>query len=116
MTEWVTTTVLIMSFVMMVINAFMLIYNLILKAKEPTNNVSTRVDNLERLIDAKFKDYDAYFNRDLQRIEALEQGTIIILESLQALLKHSIDGNEIDGLKKAESNLSSYLITRGFQK
>lgn len=114
--EWFTVTTLIFSFFLLLINGFMLIYNLIVKAKEPTNNVNTRVDNLERLIDAKFKDYDTYFNRDLQRIEALEAGTIITLESLQALLKHSIDGNEIDALKDAEANLSSYLIKRGFQK
>lgn len=115
MTEWVTTTVLILSFAMMVVNAFMLIYNLISKAKEPTNQITTRVDNLERLVDAKFKDYDTYFNRDLQRIESLEKGTIVTLESLQALLKHSIDGNEIDTLKKAEANLAEYLIKRGIQ-
>ena len=115
MTEWISTTVMIVTFLMLIINSFMVIYNLIGKAKEPTNNVSTRLENLERLVDAKFKDYDGYFNRDLQRIDALERGTIVTLESLQALLKHSIDGNEIDALKAAEKNLSEYLIKRGIQ-
>lgn len=100
---------------MLVFNSFLAIYNIIQKGKEPTNQITTRVDNLERLVDAKFKDYDTYFNRDLQRIESLEKGTIVTLESLQALLKHSIDGNEIDTLKKAEANLADYLIKRGIQ-
>lgn len=113
MTEWITTTVLILSFAMMIVNAFMLIYNLIVKAKEPTSKLDTRVDNLERLVDAKFKEYDTHFNNDLQRIQDLEMGTIVILESLQALLKHSIDGNDVDSLKQAEKALSDYLIRRG---
>lgn len=113
MNEWITTTVLVLSFGMLIVNSFMTIYNLIVKAKEPSNQIGTRVDNLERLIDAKFRDYDQYFDRDLKRIEALEKGTIITLESLQALLKHSIDGNEIDALTEAEKNLSNYLIKRG---
>lgn len=115
MTEWITTSVMILSFIMLIINSFMLIYNLIGKAKEPTNNNTVRMDNLERLVDSKFKEYDGYFNRDLQRIDSLERGTIVTLESLQALLKHSIDGNEIDTLKQAEKNLTAYLIKRGIQ-
>ena len=114
--EWFTVTTLIFSFFLLLINGFMLIYNLIVKAKEPTSNLSTRVTNLENYTDMRFKEYDVYFKRDLTRIQNLEQGTIITLESLQALLKHSIDGNEIDRLQKADENLSNYLIARGVGK
>lgn len=113
--EWFTITSMILSFFLLLINGFMLIYNLISKAKEPTSNLSERITNIEQYNKLKFAEYDGYFNRDLQRIDALEKGTIVTLESLQALLKHSIDGNETDALKAAEKNLSEYLIKRGIQ-
>ena len=113
MNEWITTTVLVLSFVMLVFNSFLAIYNIIQKGKEPTNKLDVRVDNLEKLIDMKFREYDGYFNRDLRRIKKLEEGNIVTLEALQALLKHGIDGNDIEGLKKADDKLSTYLIERG---
>lgn len=113
MSEWITTTVLVLSFVMLVVNSFLAIYNIIQKAKEPTTTLDTRVDNLERMVDAKFKEYDSYFDRDLRRIKKLEEGNIVMIEALQALLKHSIDDNNIDELKDAEKKLTKYLIERG---
>lgn len=111
--EWFTVTTLIFSFFLLLINGFMLIYNLISKAKEPTANLSERMTNIEQYNKLKFAEYDTYLKRDLIRIQSLEQGTLITLESIQALLKHSIDGNEIERLKKADENLSNYLIARG---
>ena len=34
------------------------------------------------------------------------------MQALRALLKHSIDGNNIEGLEKAEEKLSEYLVNR----
>lgn len=113
MQEWITTTVLILSFVMLVINSFIAIYNIVQKSKEPTNNLDSRVDNLEKLIDMKFREYDTYFNRDLRRIKKLEEGNVVVLEALQALLKHGIDGNDVEAMRDAEKRLSTYLIERG---
>ena len=36
----------------------------------------------------------------------------IIVESLQALTAHAIDGNNIEQLKNAEKNLNDYLINK----
>lgn len=113
MSEWITTTVMIVSFGMLIINAFMLIYGLIQKGKEPTDKIQTRIDNLERLVDTKFKEYDTHFDKDLRRIEDLEEGSIVTIETLQAILRHNIDGNNVDGLKEADENISKYLLYRG---
>ena len=113
MQEWVTTTVMIVSFAMLIVNAFMLIYGLIQKGKEPTDKIQTRIDNLERLVDSKFKEYDTHFDKDLHRIEDLEEGSIVTIETLQAILRHSIDGNNIEGLKEADESISKYLLYRG---
>ena len=113
MQEWINSTVLIVTFVMLLLNSFLTVYSLIQKTKEPTNKLDSRVDNLERLIDTKFREYDLYFDRDLKRIKDLESGNIIVIEALQALLKHAVDGNNIEEMKDAEKKLGKYLLQRG---
>lgn len=113
MTDWVATTVMIVSFAMLLLNSFMTIYNLVQKGKEPTKQLEVRIDNLEDLVNSRFKEYDHHFDKDLRRIEDLESGTIVTLQSLQALLRHGIDGNNTAGLKDADKELSAYLIKRG---
>lgn len=113
MQDWISTTVLVITFAMLVLNSFITIYSMIQKTKEPTNRLDTRVDNLERLVDSKFKEYDLYFDRDLKRIKELENGNVIIIEALQELLKHAVDGNNVEEMKNCEKKLSRYLIQRG---
>ena len=67
---------------------------------------------LEFEVKATFAEYDARFGRDKQKIETIEQGNRVTQKALLALLKHSIDGNNIDALKKAEEDLSQFLIER----
>lgn len=113
MQDWISTTVLMVTFVMLLLNSFLTIYGLIQKTKEPTTKLDSRVDNLERLVDSKFRQYDIYFERDLKRIKELENGNIIMIEALQALLKHAVDGNNIEEMNDAEKKLSKYLRERG---
>ncbi len=49
-------------------------------------------------------------NSDKERLDDLETGLKYTLESLLALLSHALDGNDIDGLKKAKKHLNEYLI------
>lgn len=113
MQEWINTTVLIVTFVMLLLNSFLTVYGLVQKSKEPANKLDDRVDLLERYVNDKFKEYDLYFKRDLKRIQELENGNVIILESLQALLNHAVDGNNIDEMEDARKNISKYLLHRG---
>lgn len=55
---------------------------------------------------------DSMLSNDKERLESLETGLKYILQSLQALLLHAIDGNDIDSLKKARDNLNSYLLEK----
>ena len=47
-----------------------------------------------------------------ERIETLEDGNRAICKALIALLSHEINGNSIDKLQKALSDLNDYLIER----
>ena len=116
MTEWWQVTLAIIGGALVIINFYNAIVQLIKASKTPTNNLEERVSLIERKLEfeikATFAEYDARFGRDKTKIEMIEQGNRVTQKALLALLKHSIDGNNIDALKKAEGDLSEFLIER----
>lgn len=55
---------------------------------------------------------DGKLAKDKERLDDLETGLKYTLESLLALLTHALDGNDIEGLKKAKKHLNDYLISK----
>ena len=47
-----------------------------------------------------------------KRITDIEKGNKVTQKAILALLEHSIDGNNTDGLKRAKDELSQYLVDR----
>ena len=43
-------------------------------------------------------------------MQRLEEGNKITQRALLALLAHGIDGNDVDAMKKAKTDLTNYLI------
>lgn len=116
MTEWWQVTLAIIGGALVFINFFNAVKDLVKSTKQPTNNLEERVSLIEKKLEfeikATFAEYDARFGRDKQKIEAIEEGNKVTQQALLELLKHSIDGNNIEGLEKAESRLREYLINR----
>jgi hypothetical protein len=83
---------------------------------EPTAQLESRVKAIEDRINLeysqKFLAYDAHFNRDLKRIEAIEEGNKVTQRALLALLNHAIDGNDVEEIRRASKDLNEYLINR----
>ena len=68
---------------------------------ENINKLTSRMDGVEdKLL------------KDKERLEDLETGLKYTLESLLALLSHSLDGNDIDSIRKAKKHLNDYLIQK----
>lgn len=86
------------------------------RSKEPTKQLENRLVALEQLTSQnyvqKFAEYDSHFAKDLRRIEAIEEGNKIMQKAMLALLKHAIDGNNTDDLRKASKDLQDYLIDK----
>lgn len=86
------------------------------KVKEPTDSLSERVSTIEKRMEIEYKalfaDYELRFRRDLNRIEAIEEGNRTTQKAILALLTHSIDGNNIEEMKKAKKALEEYLINK----
>ena len=59
---------------------------------------------------------DSRFEADTKEIEALESSVRssnkIMLESLQVLIEHSIDGNNTERLKSMKHRLDQYLLDK----
>lgn len=86
------------------------------KSKEPTKELENRISSLETIINTthkqRFESYDRNFDNDLKRIKSMEEGNMVVQQALLALLKHAIDGNEVEALKEASNDLTKYLIKR----
>ena len=104
--------VVIVAFVLSVFNLWDKIDARVKAAKEPMSGIESRVKILEELVTKKFSDYDDHFSKDLKRIESIEEGNKVMQKSMLALLKHAIDGNNVDELRKQAQALQDYLIDK----
>lgn len=76
------------------------------KPKETTDELKRRIEVLERKTDEDFK--QKFDNID-NEIGNLKESNKVLIGGMLALLKHSIDGNNVDGLKDSEKELTEYL-------
>ena len=96
-------------------------------AKAPTKHLEERLDKLERQnekydlqrlderltkLEKQTEKYDTQFARDLRRLDAIEEGNRVVQRALLALLKHAINGNDVEECEKASKALDEYLIQR----
>ena len=88
--------------------ALAVIVKAVTAAKQPNKTQDQRLDSIEKRLNA----HDKLFEKDNCRIKTIEEGNRVTLRALLALLSHAINGNNTDELKKAEADLSEYLIRR----
>lgn len=102
-----TTTVL--TFIMLISNFILMITMWIDRARTPEKTQNSRIERLEEKVDELYE----FHTKDKDRIKEIEKGNVVTQEALLALLSHSIDGNNTEGLTKAKQNLEKYLTHRG---
>lgn len=84
------------------------LFNMFIRITAPNRVQNARLDAIE----LKLEKHDELFKRDLDRFEGIEKGSRVTQRAILALLAHGIDGNDIDDLRKAKSELQEYLIGR----
>lgn len=89
------------------------------KARAPEKKQDARIDALElaiKEVNERLNKGNKRFDKDYERILAMETNTRItnriIIESLQTLVSHAIDGNDVDSLKKTKRDLDEYLLNK----
>ncbi len=89
------------------------------KAKSPNQKQNERIAALEeraKKIEERLELGDKRFEVDAKKMDDLERtmktSNKIIIESLQALTAHALDGNNTEQLRRAEKSLNDYLIDK----
>ena len=108
MTEWWQITLAICGGALVLINFGNAVVNLFKSAKSPTATLENRVTEIER----KMSRYDDMFGRDKARLDSFDESNRIILKSLLAIIKHDLDGNNVEALKQAQDDLQNYMLSK----
>lgn len=96
------------SAVILISSSVQVIVNFISKVMAPTKTQNERLEQIE----ATLSKHEEYFRRDLGKFDHMDNSTRVTQRAILALLEHSIDGNEVDALKKAKSELQDFLIDK----
>ena len=103
-----------------------IIFKLVNRLKAPEAKQNERLDALEKKYDALSEDlkeqkkqrdetitqFMQYFTNDDNRFKAIERSNKVTQNALLALLKHALNGNDLQALKDAEKSLEAYLIEK----
>lgn len=95
-----------------VVALFVKVYD---KLKAPEKAQDKRLELIEIKLEAHDKileKYQEFFTNDDNRFKSIERSNKVTQNALLALLKHALNGNDIDALKDAEKSLEAYLIEK----
>ena len=85
------------------------------KKQKPENDQNERIKRIEELLveyNKKFEQYDMFLKNDNRRLSAIEESIKIDRRGFLALIKHAIDGNDIESLKASRKELEDYLLNK----
>ena len=85
-----------------------IISGIVTKVKSPNVRQDERITSLETRTDQ----IEKHLDNDNKRLQEIEKGNRITQQSILALMRHAIDGNNIDQLREAESSMQEYLIQK----
>ena len=93
--------------------SFSTIINVVLvfksKAEEPERNQNDRISALEKRMDQ----VEAEIEENKSMLLDIEAGMQVTHKALLALMSHALNGNNIDKLKEAHTELENHLVGRG---
>lgn len=61
---------------------------------------------------AQVKENTEKLNKDLERIESMEETNKVLCECILALLNHEITGNSVDKMKESRDKMEKHLIQK----
>lgn len=105
------------NFILVLAAVIALVYNLYRKANAPNKRQDKRIDDAEKRIDGHdnmISKIMGILDNDKHRLDDLESEqrvtNRVIIQTLQVLVRHGIDGNNKDELIEADKALNSYLL------
>ena len=98
----------ILTFINLIWTVSNIVNQLIGKAKTPNVRQDERITALE----TRMKAAEEHLNKDNIRLGQIEEGNRVTQQAILAIMRHDIDGNNMDQLREAESALQEYLINK----
>jgi hypothetical protein len=102
-------------FIITLSGAIGVVVKIVGKAKQPEVVQDNRIKECELRLDRHeetLEKYKEYFNNDDKRLSRIEESNRVTQRGMLALLKHSLNGDDVESLKKAEKDLENYLIDK----
>ena len=75
-------------------------------AGKPYDDIVKRVNELEKRVNT----HERLLENDKGKLDEIDKSNHITQKALLALLSHALDGNDVDNLRKAKTELHNYLI------
>lgn len=94
--------------VLLVIAAYNAIMTAIRTYRDEKTMRSKPVEELKARADV----YDRMFARDKERLDSMEEQSIIMLRGVKAILSHEINGNSVDKMQQSMSEIDEFLLKR----
>ena len=85
------------------------------KIRAPEKAQDKRLELIELKLekhDKTLEKYQEFFTNDDNRFKSIEKSNKVTQSAILALLKHALNGNDINSLQKAEKDLEEYLIAK----
>ena len=99
-----------LAFVVLVWNAVRAIHDWRQLAKKPTSDQLENHEQRITYLEGCCKEVHGKLENDYKFQEAASETNRLLLKSVKQLLKHSIDGNDTDGLQTVENEIDNYLL------
>ena len=114
--EWWQITITGLGAIITVFTVWEKIESRINKTKAPREELESRVEKLERIIDVEYKElfisYEERFKRDLERLNELERTNKLMMKALLELTRHAETGNNTAKLKQVADEIQDYILNK----
>lgn len=99
-------------YVAAVILALVVAYNTIMGAIKTHREEKQRREAPMDDVSERLKAHDKMLAKDKERLDKMDEQSIIMLRAVRALLSHEVNGNSIDKLRDSMAEIDDYLISR----
>lgn len=104
--QFIGTFLAICAGITCIAGAVAVIVKIVRAAKAPNEEQTRRIVALEN----RCNKFDDLLGNDKRRLDHIEDGSRVTQRAILALLRHGIDGNDIEAMKTAEAELHDFLI------
>lgn len=116
MSEWLQITLAIFGGCITVLTLWDKIESRVKTEKQPTTDLTDRVERLEKQQEfenkAIFAEYERRFKADLERINKIEETNNLTIKALLALIRNAETGNNKDKLKQVADELQDFILNK----